>query len=64
MRQVGDRVVIARHRKEYAATITGMLPSGRFLTVQTDEPYNREGDQKMSRSCFEVYDEFSDGRQP
>lgn len=59
-RLVGDRVVVAWHQKEYAATITKASRGG--YIVETDEPYNRDGHRKMQRWWFDLFDAFSDGR--
>lgn len=59
---VGDRVVIAWHRREYAATV--VKTGKRFYIVETDEPYGVAGDRRMPRTWFEMHDIFSDGRTP
>lgn len=60
--KVGDRVVVAWHKKEYGATITSANERQRFFMVETDEPYNREGDRQMSRYWFDLFEAYNDGR--
>lgn len=55
--EAGARVIVAWHRKEYDATVVRV--GRRMYVVETDEPYNREGDRRMSRLWFEISDERS-----